>query len=372
MTPDLLELQQLLRERADLCASMPVVLGFDGTVDHLYGVVDQREGPGDQWTPIPDISALGSRISAFAGRSANLELVPKIRKIGGNGPIMAGALAASGMPVDYIGPLGDPKIDEAYEEFDNKVRVHSIGQPAATHALEFGDGKIMLAVIQSYDEVNAERLMVTPGKETLIDLINQARLIGLLNWTCLPYMDGILDFYTQELLPALGENRERLFFFDLADPAKHILEAVAGVLARISGFERFGRVALGLNHSEACQAARALGLDEPAEERTALMACAKQLRERLGISIVMIHPREFAVAATTNEAVCATGPVYAKPVVTTGAGDHLNAGFCLGLLMELPLEQCVRLGALFSGYYVSSGKSPSLSDIIDYIPNTPL
>lgn len=368
MTTDLLELGQLLRERADRCATIPAVLGFDGTVDHLYGVVDRREGPGEQWSPIPDIAALGSRITAFAGRSANLELVPKMSKIGGNGPIMAAALAAGGLPVDYIGPLGEPQIDPAFKAFAQQVQAHSIGRPAATHALEFGDGKIMLTVIQSYDELHAERLMQSPGKELLIRLLKQARLVGLLNWTCLPHMDGILDWHTQELLPALGEDRERLFFFDLADPAKHSTEAVAGVLERISSFERFGRVALGLNHSEACQASRALGLDEPAEERTALMACAKQLRERLGVSLVMIHPRDFAVAASADETVCADGPVCAKPLVTTGAGDHLNAGFCLGQLLELPLHQCVRLGVLFSGYYVRSGKSPSIADILDFIP----
>lgn len=372
MTSGLIELQQLLRDRAGLCASVSAVLGFDGTIDHLYGVVDHRDGPGHQWTAIPDISALGNRITAFAGRSANLELVPKFRKIGGNGPIMAGALAASGCPVDYIGPLGDPHIDDAYQEFATQVGVHSIGQPAATHAMEFRDGKIMLAVIQSYDEVNAARLTECIGRERLIGMLDRARLVGLLNWTCLPYMDGILDFHTRDLLPTVGANRDRLFFFDLADPAKHGSDAVAGVLKRISTFEQFGRVALGLNYSEACQAARAMGFAEPVEDRAALVDFAKQLRECLGVSLVMIHPREFAVAASAGESACVAGPVYANPVVTTGAGDHLNAGFCLAILLDLPLAQCVRLGVMFSGYYVSTGKSPSVSDIIEYLPSTHL
>jgi len=370
MKPEILELQNLLRDRADRCASLSAVIGFDGTIDHLYGVVDSREGPGDQWTPIADIAALGSRISAFAGRSANLELVPKLRKIGGNGPIMAGALAASGLPVEYIGPLGEPQIDTAYVDFAKKVRVHSIGQPAATHAMEFNDGKIMLAVIQGYDDVHAERLMVVPGLDRMVGLLRGSRLVGLLNWTCLPHMNGILDLHTRELLPRVGEDRDRIIFFDLADPAKHSSEAVAGVLKRISGFERFGRAVLGLNQSEACQATRALGLAEPSGERQSLMECAIQLREKLGISIVMIHPREFAVAASSTEAVCVDGPVYANPLVTTGAGDHLNAGFCLALLLDFQLEQCARLGVMFSGYYVRSGNSPSIPDIIDYIPNT--
>jgi sugar/nucleoside kinase (ribokinase family) len=369
MNAELLQLDRLLRERAGRRAALPAVLGFDGTVDHLYAVVDRRDGPGDRWLPIPDIGALGARISAFAGRSANLELVPRMRKIGGNGPIMSAALAAAGLPVDCIGPLGEPAIDEAFAAFAKQVRVHSVGRPAATHALEFGDGKIMLAVIRSYDEVDAPRLMKSPGSEAMIAMIGRARLVGLLNWTCLPYMDGILDLHLRELLPAVGEDRGRVFFFDLADPAKHAAESVAAVLGRIAGFERFGRAVLGLNHSEACQVARALGMDEPAEERQALMECAARLRERLGITLVMIHPRDFAVAASAEESARADGPVCATPLVTTGAGDHLNAGFCLGLLLEFPLHQCLHLGVLFSGYYVRRGNSPSIEDILDFIPH---
>ncbi|HEX5789857.1 MAG TPA: PfkB family carbohydrate kinase, partial [Luteolibacter sp.] len=292
----------------------------------------------------------------------------KIRKIGGNGPIMAAALATNGVPVDYIGPLGEPQIDDSFRDFAQQLNAHSTGAPAATHALEFGDGKIMLTVIQTYDEVSACRLKQTPGRQNMISLLARSRLVGLLNWTCLPHMDGILDWHAQELLPAVGEDRGRIFFFDLADPAKRSLEAVAGVLRRISGFERFGRVVLGLNHSEACQASRALGLSEPGEDRSALQACAAKLRETLGLSIVMIHPRDFAVAATAQESACADGPVCEQPLITTGAGDHLNAGFCLGLLLELPLQQCTQLGVLFSGYYVRSGKSSSLTDILSFIP----
>lgn len=369
MNPDLQELAKLLHERGNRCAALPALLGFDGTVDHLYAVIDRRDGPGDLWTPLPDIAGFGQRITAAAGRSANLEMVPKTRKIGGNGPIMAAALAACGAPVDYLGPLGSPEIDPAFAAFSTQVRVHSIGEPAVTHALEFGDGKIMLPVLQSYDEVSAERLLESPGRNELLRLLEKARLVALLNWTCLPYMDGILDLFSKDLLPALGEDRTRRFFFDLADPAKHSASAVAGVLTRIAGFERFGQVVLGLNHSEACQAARALGLAEPSAGVKPLTECAAGLRERLGISLVMIHPRELAVAASSDEVAHVPGPVCADPVITTGAGDHLNAGFCLGLQLELPLRHCLRLGVLFSGYYVRTGRSPSIHEILDFLPD---
>ena len=46
---------------------------------------------------LPTIARLAERVAAAAGRSGNLELVPQITKLGGNGPIMANALASFGL-----------------------------------------------------------------------------------------------------------------------------------------------------------------------------------------------------------------------------------------------------------------------------------
>ena len=69
---------------------------------------------GEQFDAVETIADLGSRISAAAGKSANLELFPRFEKLGGNGPIMANALLSLGLSVRYVGALGNPSIHPVF------------------------------------------------------------------------------------------------------------------------------------------------------------------------------------------------------------------------------------------------------------------
>ena len=66
------------------------------------------------------------------------------RKLGGNGPIMANALACLGLHVTYLGCLGYPEIDPVFRDFATRATVRSIAEAGHTDALEFDDGKLML------------------------------------------------------------------------------------------------------------------------------------------------------------------------------------------------------------------------------------
>ncbi len=96
-------------------AEMPVMLGFDGFVDSIIDVVSKREDM-TRYLPFETIEAFGERIAAAAGHSTNFEFVVKQRKLGGNGPIMANAMAAAGFAVTYLGALGEPEIDPVFRE----------------------------------------------------------------------------------------------------------------------------------------------------------------------------------------------------------------------------------------------------------------
>jgi hypothetical protein len=61
----------------------------------------------------------------------------------------------------------------------------------------------------------------------------------------------------------------------------------------IGGFEKHFRTVLGLNESESLQIAKVLGLKRAPKEALAELAC--KIREKLKISLVVIHPREYAV-----------------------------------------------------------------------------
>lgn len=347
--------------------SLKALLGFDGTVDVICKPVESRHNTGDQFIAFAKMRDFGQRVVDADGKSAMIEIVNEREKIGGNGPIMANALVSSGIGVDYIGPLGQPELHPAYEDFGERVKVHSVANPAITHALEFSNGKIMLSSISSYEAINDQRLETAIGREVMIGILQQSQLCCLLNWTCLPGLNSILHWHLETLLPDVGPDRARIFFFDLADPSMRSGGDLTQVLDLITRFEKFGRVILGMNLNETQQVCRTLQIPEPESEAASLCQALEQIRETLEIDTAMAHPTDFAACATAEGSWAVAGPHTKSPVITTGAGDHLNAGFCLAQLLEFGPEDSLKLGVLFSGYYVRKAQPPSLDEIVQFI-----
>src|SRR4051794_3649692 len=84
-----------LRAAAPTLKQQKAMVGLDGFVDEIIAVVETR-GDYAHYEPVPTISRLAEKISRASGQSSNYELVVKAMKLGGNGPIMANALAAAG------------------------------------------------------------------------------------------------------------------------------------------------------------------------------------------------------------------------------------------------------------------------------------
>src|SRR5512147_3299451 len=98
-----------LQAAADRVSRMKAFIGLDGFVDEIIHVVDKRESA-EKYVRLPTIAKYAERLAAAAGRSTNVELVSQLTKLGGNGPIMANALAGFGLQVSYLGILGYPNL----------------------------------------------------------------------------------------------------------------------------------------------------------------------------------------------------------------------------------------------------------------------
>ena len=137
------------------------------------------------------------------------KLVVKQRKLGGNGPIMANALACLGLGVTYLGCVGYPEIDPVFHDFARRAEVKSIAEPGHTDALEFDDGKLLLGKYESLGNVSWENLVARVGRDELQRLFDGAALIGMANWTMLPRMSEIWDRLIDEVLPGGARARRR-------------------------------------------------------------------------------------------------------------------------------------------------------------------
>lgn len=349
----------------------PALIGFDGFVDEIVRLVDKRSTL-KEYSTIPTISQLAARIADAAGKSTNIEMAVQKMKLGGNGPIMANAVAAFGAPVTYIGNLGYPTLHPVFEELAQRAQVISIANPGHTDALEFDDGKLLLGKLETLNEVTWENLVQRAGEEKLAKLFATAHLISLNNWTMLPYMSDIWKNIQQRICPHLpASTKEHFIFFDLADPEKRLAADIRTALELIAKFQNYFKVILGTNEKESFEIAEVLGIKQPDNQKDSMQRMAEELRAQLGIFNVVIHPVQYAVAASASEVQLIEGPYDPKPLISTGAGDHFNAGFCLGHLLGFDLERSLLTGVATSGFYVRTAKSPAIADLINFMQNWP-
>jgi hypothetical protein len=366
MLPNPLALRaaELLTAQAGVLTQLPVMIGLDGFVDSIIRAVDQRESA-TKFTALPTITSLVERLARAAGKSSNLELWVERVKLGGNGPIMANALAAFGAPTTYIGNLGYPHLHPAFEEFAKHATILSIAEPAFTDALEFDDGKLMLGKRKTVLDVNWTNLVERVGRAQLEKLFTDSALIGLQNWTMLPAMSDIWQHVLDEICPKL--TARHTFFFDLADPESRSRHDIAHALGLIAKFQKYFNTYLGLNEKEAFQIGAVLGYTGTQDGEAAVKDVAKYVQDQLQIAGAVVHPRAYAVAASAAGAVKVGGPFVEKPLISTGAGDHFNAGFCLGKLIGADDEVALQIGVGTSGYYVRTAQSPTALELAGFL-----
>lgn len=359
-----------LQSAGPRAAQLKSFLGLDGFVDEIFHVVDKRESA-EKYQRLPHMSQWGDRIRAAAGKSTNIELVRQRIKLGGNGPIMANALASLGLQVSYLGNLGYPNLHPVFADFAKLAEVNSIAEPGYTDAVEFEDGKVMLGKHQSLREVTWANVKARFGQKEFADRIAAANFVGFVNWTMYNAMNEIWTATLAEICPRLTGPR-RTIFFDLADPEKRTAADIAKALDLIKAFEKYADVILGLNEKESSEIGNALGIDTTDHSPEGLVKVGEQIRARVPVNTVVIHPTHYALAVSAGDVAVVEGPFTPKPLITTGAGDHFNAGFCLGKLLGFDNALSVLTGVSTSGFYVRTAKSPAVADLVSLLQNWPV
>ncbi|MFT4691508.1 MAG: PfkB family carbohydrate kinase [Verrucomicrobiia bacterium] len=363
------ECARLLEAHRPHLGQLTAFVGLDGFVDDIIHVVDQRQDA-EHFSRIPTITDFSKRIGDAAGRSTNIELVSHRTKIGGNGPIMANALSRFGMHVTYLGTLGYPNLHPVFEDFANRTEAHSIALAAHTNALEFNDGKILASLLSPLTDVTWNTIIDRFGKQQLSAKVLGCNLVGFVNWTMIPYMSEIWERVLSEICADRPKTRRKIFF-DLADPEKRTPEDIRRALGLIEKFSNYFDVILGLNEKEAFAIGEVLGLPAQSESADGIGELMRGIVSQVKIETLVVHPVRYALAISAGEVSVIAGPFIEQPVITTGAGDHFNAGFCLGQLLGLDNPQSLLCGVSTSGYYVRNGCAPTVLELIGFIENWP-
>lgn len=339
-----------------------MLIGLDGFVDEIIHVVRKRQDF-KVFERVDTIAELGERISRSAGYSANIELVPKQTKLGGNGPIFANALIKYGVDVTYVGALGKPDIHPIFREMATNSKCYTLCEPGHTDALEFNDGKLMLGKVEVLGEITWQVFKdAFGGAQNLALLIEKQQVFGMENWTMIPHMSDIWEGIISEVFPLLPTEFRAFAFFDIADPEKRSQEDIKRALSLLKRFNEKFSVILGLNEKECYEIAETCGV-----KSEALESVAQELYGVLGIDFLVVHPTKRALCVSQNGFFQAAGPYCQKPVLTTGAGDNFNAGFCYAKALGFDEAECLTLGVATSGFYVRNGRSTTFDEVLGFL-----
>ena len=339
-----------------------MTIGLDGFVDEISHLVDQRQDF-KNFTRIPTIAALGERIMRAAGLSTNIEVVSVQSKIGGNGPILSNALLSYGVKLTYIGALGDP-IHQVFSGMANKAeKIYSLCEPGRTLALEFTDGKLLMGNSAVLNDITWDTFKnALGGPKGIAAMVDKCDLFGMENWTMIPYMSNIWQGMIDEVFPLMVDRAVKpLAFFDLADPEKRTKEDILEAMNLIGKFESKFRAVLGLNEKELYEIADVFGVKHDGLKNTAV-----EVSRQLKTYCLVVHPVKEACCVIGGEYYEVEGPYCKNPVLTTGAGDNFNSGFCLGQALGLDPMNSITLGVCTSGFYVRNAKSPTYDEVMAF------
>ncbi|CAB4242409.1 Sugar or nucleoside kinase, ribokinase family [Methylacidimicrobium sp. AP8] len=359
--------EQLLGSRAQLLKRV-CLSGFDGLVEESFRVVGHRRSP-EQYSVLASVREFLVRLQSEddAGADRVFELVEGRPRMAGSAPWFSSALGALGVQVHFVGACGKPGcMHRAFAELEKRARVYPVAAPAYERVLEFGDERISFVDYRPWGEITWELVEERVGKAALRDLWAKAHLAAFPNWSRLTHLSLLWRRLLSELCPTSGAPR-KLLLFDLGD-LRHSTDAdVLSAIKILQEFQACHDVVLSLNARESQTVARVLRLPRIGLDFAGAPSAAAALREKIGISTVVIHCPLYAAAADGEGEEGLECAHTAKPRTVLQAGDHFNAGFSAGRLLGWRARYCLQLGIACAGFYVRHAVSPSREELVRFL-----
>lgn len=337
-----------------------LMVGFDGYIDDLVHPVRQI-GDSKDVQFFESMEEFGNFIASRANQSCSIELCSVVKKIGGNAPIFGKAAASLGISTTCIGAFGYPDVHELFREPIPNLEFISVANPGCCTALEFKDGKVMLADNQGIHDLNYRTLQERLKKDQLLEIVEASDVIALMNWSEVLGCIGIWKGMIHDILPRVENMEEKLIFLDLSDCSGRSQKDFEELIRLIRGLSGFCRVLLSLNHNEFEQLTRQLEGSGTVRERM------KLIQEACGLWALVIHEHEGAQVLENDQVSVLENRYNPRPKILTGGGDNFNAGLVYGLMMGMDLKEAVLVGNAVSGYYVTKAKSPDRVQLMEFV-----
>lgn len=357
MKSKLIEKLTLLQNKK---AKFVATAGFDAVTDVVVRLVRKK---GDKTIYFKTIQEFGEYLISKDGMSCSIEMEIQREKLGGNMAIFSNGLGNLGITVECIGSFGKDKESVFYSQMNENCRLHSVCSPGQCNALEFQDGKVMLYSMDGLNTLDWENIQREGAEGGLLTYLKKSKLTALLNWGELPKGTNLFEKIYEHCMKASKQEKEKWILVDISDASsktKEELLELSGLLRKISEKRT---LILSVNENECRLFNNALGIYKEDSQQENI----KRLGTYLGIDYTILHLRDCSYGYHNGEMVYQKGYYTEVPYISTGGGDNFNAGVSFGLVQGFSLRESLMLGNGVSGYYVRTGKSPNLQQLIEFL-----
>lgn len=187
-------------------------------------------------------------------------------------------------------------------------------------------------------------------------------LIALVEWANLRNAETIWEGILRDILKPSG-RKDFMFLFDLNDLSNKTPFEIDEILDLISSYSFYGRVTLSLNRNEALSIWSSL---TGHSQNVCVEEAARFIHYAMDIDRLLIHLPDKTIVFQRKEIIELKGPIVGKPEIQKES-DCMNAGFILGLLFTLSLEESMILGMAASGACIEEGTRPTLADVQHFL-----
>lgn len=338
-----------------------ILLGCDGFVDETYEIVEVRRSPSD-FTPMKNLKQFGTLLVQRADGGVGVELVPK-RRCEGGFAINTGRVAAClGLMPRLPGLYGGKAIDPAYEQFKEICELESLGDPALTIALEFGDGKVLMSNLEAVSSLCWADFERHFGPQKLKEMFTGVDILGLGYWSLTANFDDLFRGFMKQYETLTPPSR---MFFDFADIKKKSSESFIQSLELIRSYSEKIPMVFSLNEHEVMELFSRLGIEKPELTPMAICPALAEARRKIAFHELVVHTPDFAAASSATE-----GEAYAvqerqsKIIRLAGAGDSFNGGYLSASLGSLTLKQRLVVANAVTAFFVTHGYPPSKEELL--------
>ena len=330
-----------------------VLVGFDGSVDRTVRPIQVAGNPNRYFATIGEY---GRHIVSKAGLSCSIQNEIIKSQAGGNNVFVAQSLNAQGYDVFLAGLFGENSLTAEFLPLAEKgIELCSFGDNQFCECYEFDDGKIMISPQVPDMPEPFDKLSNALGDKAA--LFRDADLVAMLNWGEIPWMQKLWDDAADYMYTG-KKDEEKFVFFDPADVSCRSEDEIRGMLRCMKKAAMARHCVLSINENETLSLGKAVYNGESRPE-----LILESLVSDGYVDEVVMHTLYRALAFDGNSFAEAPTNHVEKPLISTGAGDNFNGGYCAAVLEKLPLKERVVRANYTSYVYLTTGQpAKNLSD----------